>query len=240
MTSTRYHRALAEGRAPVGLFCCLDGFSLQHIFAAAGFDFLIFDRQHAAYTWPELEQMCFRVRSEGTSVFIRTASTEEAEVNLALDLPVDGIVLPNLASAAETKRALAFTKYPPRGVRSLGNERHDTIWNAYGAPEPLVGMLVEHPGAVAEIDEIFALEIDFAWVGFHDLSALMGLDPHTAFGPNGAVPELAEAMARVRSAARRAGVKFWGGPDGDAIIGGVDARLVMAAARQALAAARGH
>ena len=35
MTSTRYHRALADGRAPVGLFCCLDGFSLQHIFAAA-------------------------------------------------------------------------------------------------------------------------------------------------------------------------------------------------------------
>jgi 2-keto-3-deoxy-L-rhamnonate aldolase RhmA len=238
--STRYHQALAEGRAPVGLFCCLDGYSVAHIFAAAGFDFMIFDRQHAAYSWPELEQMCFRVRSEGTSVFIRSASTEEAELNLALDLPIDGIVLPNLASAADTKRALSFTRYPPKGVRSLGNERHDTIWKAYSAPDPLVGMLVEHPGAVAEIDQIFALEIDFAWVGFHDLSALMGLDPHKAFGPHGVAPELAEAMARVRAAARRAGVKFWGGPDGDALIGGVDSRLVMDAAQQALAAARGR
>jgi 2-keto-3-deoxy-L-rhamnonate aldolase RhmA len=240
VTRTRYHEALAEGRAPVGLFCCLDGYSVAHVFAAAGFDFFVFDRQHAAYTWPELEQLCFRVRSEGASAFIRTASTEEAELNLALDLPVDGIVLPNLCSAEDTRRALRFTKYPPKGVRSLGNERHDTIWQAYSAPEPLVGMLVEHPGAVAEIDAIFALEIDFAWVGFHDLSALMGLDPHKAFGPHGVAPELAEAMARVRAAARRAGVPFWGAPDGDAVIGGVDARLVKQVAEQALAAARGR
>jgi 2-keto-3-deoxy-L-rhamnonate aldolase RhmA len=240
MRRTRYHTALVEERAPVGLFCCLDGYSVAHIFAAAGFDFMVFDRQHAAYSWPELEQICFRVRSEGTSVFIRTASTEEAEINLALDLPVDGIVLPNLSSAADTRRALAFAKYPPAGVRSLGNERHDTIWNAYSEPDPLVGMLVEHPGAVAEIDAIFELDIDFAWVGFHDLSALMGLDPHKAFGPQGVEPRLAQAMERVRAAAKKAGVTFWGAADGDAIIGGVDARIVMQAARGALAAARGR
>ena len=55
--------------------------------------------------------MCFRVRSEGTSVFIRTASTEEAEINHALDLPVDGIVLPNLESAEATRRAPFYTKF---------------------------------------------------------------------------------------------------------------------------------
>jgi 2-keto-3-deoxy-L-rhamnonate aldolase RhmA len=239
MMRSRYRVALAEGRAPIGLFCCLDGYSVAHAWASAGFDFMVFDRQHAAYTWPELEQMCFRVRSEGTAAFIRTASTEEAEINLALDLPIDGIVLPNLASAADTRRALGYAKYPPAGVRSLGNERHDVLWNAYSQPDPLVGMLVEHPGAVAEIDAIFALPIDFAWVGFHDLSALMGLDPHKAFGPEGPVPELAQAIARVRAAAKRAGVTFWGGADADAIIGGVDARILMSAARQALAAARG-
>ena len=241
MSRTRYREALAAGRAPVGIFCCLDGYSVAHVWAAAGFDFVVFDRQHAAYTWPELEQMCFRVRSEGASAFIRTASTEEAEINLALDLPIDGIVLPNLSSAADVKRALAFAKYPPKGIRSLGNERHDTIWQAYSAPDPLVGMLVEHPGAVAEIDAILALEIDFTWVGAHDLSALMGLDPHKAFGPHGLDPALAREIERVRVASRRAGVTFWGSPpDADALIGGVDSRLVMAAAQQALAAVRGR
>jgi len=238
----RYRRGLAEGRQVVGIFCCLDGFTTSHLLAAAGFDFLIFDRQHAAYTWPEIEQLCFRVRSEGASPFIRTASTEEAELNLALDLPVDGIVLPNLASAEETRRALSYCRFPPDGVRSLGNERHDALWGAYSQTEPLVGMLVEHPGAVAELDEILQLGIDFIWVGAHDLSALMGLDPHEAFGPDGMVPELEAAYREIQAIAKKHGVVYWGAPgldDAAAVLGGVDARLFASAAEQALARVRG-
>ena len=237
----RYRRGLAEGRQVTGVFCCLDGYATSHILATAGFDFLIFDRQHAAYTWPELEQLCFRVRSAGASPFIRVASTEEAEINLALDLPVDGIILPNLASAEETRRALSFCKFPPDGIRSLGNERHDAIWSAYSQPEPLVGMLVEHPGAVAELDEILQLAIDFVWVGAHDLSALMGLDPHNAFGPDGLDPALAAAYEKIKAAAAKHGVVYWdapGNPDAAAVFGGVDVRLFAAAAEQALARAR--
>jgi len=238
----RYRRGLAEGRQVAGVFCCLDGFTTSHLLAAAGFDFLVFDRQHAAYTWPELEQLCFRVRSEGASPFIRTASTEEAELNLALDLPVDGIVLPNLASAEETRRALSYCRFPPAGVRSLGNERHDALWNAYGATQPLVGMLVEHPGAVAELDEILQLGIDFVWVGVHDLSALMGLDPHEAFGPEGLAEKVAEVFGQIKATAERHGVVFWdiaGTPDAAAVIGGVDVRLFASAVEQALARVRG-
>jgi 4-hydroxy-2-oxoheptanedioate aldolase len=238
----RYRRGLAEGRQVVGVFCCLDGFTTSHLLAAVGFDFLVFDRQHAAYTWPELEQLCFRVRSEGASPFIRTASTEEAELNLALDLPVDGIVLPNLASAEEARRALSYCRFPPDGVRSLGNERHDALWNAYSETQPLVGMLVEHPGAVAELDEILELGIDFVWVGAHDLSALMGLDPHAAFGPDGMVPELDAAWRKIQRTAKKHGVVFWdaaGVKDAAAVIGGVDARMFAGAAEQALARARG-
>ena len=238
----RYQQGLAEGRRVVGGFCCLDGYSVSHMLAAVGFDFLIFDHQHAAYGWSELEQMCFRVRSEGTSVFIRTASTEEAEIHLALDLPVDGIVLPNLDSADETAEVLQFQIYPPEGVRSLGNERHDAIWGAYSGPDPLVGMLVEHPGAVEEIDEIFQLSIDFAWVGAHDLSALLGLDPHEAIGPDGPPPQLAAATERIQAAAEKHGVVFWGSaadPDAAVVFGGVDARLLRQAAEAALQRARG-
>ncbi|MCE2390244.1 MAG: hypothetical protein J4G09_02035 [Proteobacteria bacterium] len=233
----RYQRGLAEGRRVVGAFCCLDGYAPAHILASAGFDFLVYDRQHAAYSWPELEQICFRVRSEGASPFIRTASTEEAEINLALDLPVDGIVLPNLASAEDTRRALSYTRFPPEGVRSLGNERNDVIWKAYSAPRPTVGMLVEHPGAIEEIEQILELGIEFVWIGAHDLSGLMGLDPHTAFDPEGGMaPELERAYARVRAAAKRHGVPFWGTPaTGDQVaIGAVDARLLHHAASAAV------
>ena len=236
----RYQRALDEGRMAFGVFSVLDGYAVSHLFASAGYDFVIIDVQHSAFTWPELENMCFRIQSEGASVFIRTASTEPAEVNLALDLPVDGLILPNIASLAEARAAFEQTKFPPAGVRSLGNERHDVIWQAYDLPDPLVGMLVEHPGAVAEIEAIFAeLPVDFAWIGTHDLSAMMGFDPHDVVARGYMPDELVAAMDRVRQAAHTHGVRFWSNePGADATIAGVDARIVKQAAIDALERAR--
>jgi 4-hydroxy-2-oxoheptanedioate aldolase len=237
----RYREGLAAGRQVVGAFCCLDGYSVAHILASAGFDFLIFDRQHAAYSWPELENLCFRVRSTGASAFIRTASAEEAEINLALDQPIEGIVIPNVASAAEARAALRRAKWPPQGIRSLGNERNEAIWRAYSEPDPLVGFLIEHPGAVDEIDEILALGVDFIWIGTHDLSALLGFDPHEVVDRGVMPPPLLKAMERVRVAAERAGVVLWGamGAKSPVSIGGVDARLVRQAAEDALRRVRG-
>jgi 2-keto-3-deoxy-L-rhamnonate aldolase RhmA len=236
----RYQQALDEGRMAFGVFCALDGYAVSHLFAAVGYDFVIIDLQHAAFTWPEIENMCFRIRGEGASVFLRTASTEAAEVNLALDLPIDGVILPNISSLAEARAAFAPTRFPPDGERSLGNERHDTIWQAYSSPDPLVGMLVEHVGAVAEIEQIFAeLPVDFCWIGTHDLSASMGLDPHAVVAGGQVPPVLTAAIDRIRAAARANGVRFWAPePGADATITGVDARIVRQAAIDALTRTR--
>lgn len=223
----------------IGVFCALDGLAVSHLFAAVGYDFVIIDLQHAAFAWPDVENMCFRIRSTGASVFLRSASTDPAELNLALDQPVDGVILPNVASFDDAAAAVAPTKFPPAGERSLGNERHDAIWGAYAAPDPLVGMLVEHAGAVADIDRILAeLPIDFVWIGLHDLAASYGIDPHAVVG--GAMPpELEAAITRTRDAARANGVRYWAAERGaDATIAGVDARIVRQAALDALARTR--
>src|SRR5215472_1274183 len=103
----RYANALAEGRQALGVFCCLDGPSVAHVFASAGFDFVVIDKQHTAFTWPDLESLCFRVRSTGAGVFVRTASFDAAELDLALDLPIDGVVAPNVASLDDARLACA-------------------------------------------------------------------------------------------------------------------------------------
>jgi len=236
----RYATALAEGRMAFGVFCALDGLSVSHLFGSVGYDFVIIDLQHAAFAWPDVENMCFRIRSTGAAVFLRTASTEPAEVNLALDLPIDGVILPNLASFDHAAAAVAQTKFPPAGERSLGNERHDTIWQAYAAPDPLVGMLVEHAGAVADIERILGeLPIDFVWIGLHDLAASYGIDPHSVVVGGEMPPTLAAAIAHTRDAARASGVRYWAGePGADATIAGVDARIVRQAAVDALARVR--
>jgi 2-keto-3-deoxy-L-rhamnonate aldolase RhmA len=97
-------------------------------------------------------------------------------------------------------------------------------------------MLIEHPGAVEAIDEIFSLDIDFAWVGTHDLAALMGMepwDPETGEMPS----ELAKALDRVKRSAAAHDIPFWQPPGKGVPIGiaDVDARLVRQAAEQAVA-----
>jgi 4-hydroxy-2-oxoheptanedioate aldolase len=235
--ANRYRDGVTAGRQVLGAFCCLDGYSLPHILAAVGFDFLVFDRQHAAYSWPELEQMCFRARAAGASTFIRVASSEEAEINLALDLPVDGIVIPNVTSADEARRARRFAKFPPEGERSAGNERHAATRDVYDLPEPLVGLLIEHRLAVEAIDEILKLSFDFVWVGTHDLAYSMGLEPQDAVGGGELAPALAAAVARVQRAAAAQATPYWEPASDEAAIGiaGVDARIVRQAAEQALA-----
>ena len=239
---SRYARALAEHRQALGVFSCLDGASVAHIFAAAGFDFVVVDKQHAAFTWPELENLCFRVRSTGAAVFVRTASFEAAELDLALDLPLDGVVVPNVSSLVEARTALRRAKFPPAGERSIGNERHEATLEVSGAPEPLIGLLIEHVGAVAAIDDLLALGFDFVWVGLHDLAGSMGMDPRSGDPRRGISGPVKEAIEKVRAAASARGVAFWGiagvHPDAAAVLAGVDARLVRRVADEAVTSFR--
>ena len=152
--------------------------------------------------------MCFRVRSTGAAAFIRTASIDAAEVGLAYDMPVDGIILPNIASLEEAKRAVRDARLAPVGERSVGNERHDATIGAYHAPEPLLGLLIENPGAVEAIHDLLKLAVDFVWIGTHDLSASLGFDPHSL---ESGIPEpLKAAMDRVRDAAFEHGIRILG------------------------------
>jgi 4-hydroxy-2-oxoheptanedioate aldolase len=205
----RYAVARAEGRTALGMICCLDGAAPSHILASAGFDFVLLDRQHAAYTWPELESMAYRVRATGAGVFVRTMGVSPEELNLTIDLPIDGIMLPNIASLAEARDAMSICRFPPTGRRSVGNARTGAILGANyrSMPDPLVGLLIVDIGAVEAIEEIVELPgLDFVFVGPHDLAGTMGLEPNTE--PVRPAP-VAAAIERVEQAVERAGIPYW-------------------------------
>lgn len=248
----RYDEAVEAGRLALGAFSVLDGYAPSHLLATAGFDYVIFDRQHAAFTWPQLENLCYRVSATGAAVFVRTAGRDAAELDLTLDLPVDGVVLPDVASVADVEEAVALTHLPPRGRRSLGNERNLVVQGRGYAEQtdPRLVLLIETVEAVEAIDDICAVDgVGAVWVGTHDLAAAMGLDP------GGAVTDppqqLTDAVARVREAARASGVHFWTSraavqrdaaaeqaAGATAVMWGVDARFLAQAVREAVDAYR--
>lgn len=248
----RYAVARAEGRLAVGVFCVLDGAAASHLLASAGFDVVVLDRQHAAVDVATLETLAHRVRSTGATVLVRTAGVDAAELDLTLDLPVHGVVLPDLRDAEEVEAAVARTRYPPRGIRSIGNERTHAVLGTSHDPDadPVVVLLIENRDAVEDVEAMCAVDgVDAVWVGTHDLAADLGLDPEAAVREPPA--ELRDASERVRAAAVAHGVDFWttrGAVLADAagevergaaaVVWGVDARLLQGAARDALAAFR--
>lgn len=208
-TTNRLDAARQAARPAVGTICVLDGYVPSQLAGAAGADVVLVDKQHAAFDWSQLETMCWRVAATGAAVYVRTASLDPAELNLVVDLPVDGVMLPNATGVEDARRGLSTTRFPPRGDRSIGNVRTSVLAGRdfRDAQEPRGGLLIEHVGAVEAIDDILSLGLcDFVMVGPHDLAASMGLDAHTE--PD-RPPALDDAIAEVRRCADRHGVGWW-------------------------------
>jgi 2-keto-3-deoxy-L-rhamnonate aldolase RhmA len=207
---TRYADALREGRPALGSACQMDGFATSHLMAASGLDFLMIDYQHGLYDWMTLETVCYRVRSTGAAVIVRPASDTIEEMGRSLELPLDGVLVPDVNSFEQAQNIMERAFFPPRGTRPMGGARNALI--AYPddvlPPDPLIGLLIEHIDAVEQIDQIVALpNVGFIMVGQFDLGKSMGISmADVASNPP---DNLLEAIQTVRTAARGAGTTLW-------------------------------
>jgi 2-keto-3-deoxy-L-rhamnonate aldolase RhmA len=208
--TTRYRQAGEEGRCAIGVTCALDGYATSQLFATLGMDFVFIDRQHAAYSWPELESMVWRLYHTGTAIWVRLAGSSFEELNLTLDLPVDGIVVPNIESLDDAKRVLDESLLPPLGHRSVGNVRNGRLMghDFRSIPvNPEICLMVEHIDAADAIEEIVKLDgLGAIFLGPHDLAGSMGIDTNTeAYSP----PEFLEVVQRVKDVSQRNGIAYW-------------------------------
>jgi 2-keto-3-deoxy-L-rhamnonate aldolase RhmA len=196
---TRYHRALAEGRPAVGIPCGLDGYATSHLLGALGMDFILIEGQHSAFDWQNIETMCWRVRSTGAAVFVRLGSDDASDMNLALGLPVDGVIIPDIESLDQAQRVLRAAS-PSGGRNAMMLKVYDRATDT-----PLLGFMIEHIDAVNEIDEILALPgLGLIAIGHADLARSMGIDRSNAQDP-----ALVDAIRRVRTASRDHRIPCW-------------------------------
>jgi 4-hydroxy-2-oxoheptanedioate aldolase len=205
----------AAGRKGPGL-----GFWLQtanvaacEVAAKLGYDFALFDLEHGVFAAPEVDRMTALCKALGLSVHIRVAAAEAINVQQALDVGADVVVIPHIENLEHARAITAAAKYPPLGARSFGAGR--TM--GYGGVGPrfiaaenrrtLCLPMVETPGALADAAAIAALPTaDGLLIGPWDLR----------LGQGGQYRGDARDLANIRAvakAARQAG-KFWAYPGG--------------------------
>ena len=92
---------------------------IAEMVAKCGFDWLFMDGEHSPLSTLEWQRMLQAVAGRCASI-IRVAAKTEQDIKKLLDIGADGIIAPQVNSAEEARRIVEWCKYPPQGVRGVG------------------------------------------------------------------------------------------------------------------------
>jgi 2-dehydro-3-deoxyglucarate aldolase len=199
-------RSLLRGEFPLAAaVLSLPHPSMAELIGWAGADIVVLDQEHGTFT-PETSLSCVQALGNTQAAAVaRVAANEELHLKDALDLGVDGIIVPMVRTAEDVKSAVRWSRYPPDGERGAALSRA----NRYGldvAEHPqradrsvAVMALIETADAVANIDAITAVAgLDAILLGPADLSASLGV------GADVKHPIVAKAIGEVLRSAQQA------------------------------------
>lgn len=182
---------------------------LVQMFAHAGMDYIVIDMEHGPISIETAYRMVTATIGTRAEAWIRITHNDAAQFKLALDAGAKNIIVPMITSAKEAELAVSYAKYPPRGVRGYGPFRTQYQWGTnmldYGKranAETGVVALIEHPGAVRDLDEILAIDgLAGAIAASFDLAVNMGF----ADGPGH--PEVRDTVVEVMKKIKARGMR---------------------------------
>jgi 2-keto-3-deoxy-L-rhamnonate aldolase RhmA len=170
---------------------------LAQICGNSGFDFVMIDMEHGPIEFETAYRMVTALAGTPAEAWIRVTSNEPALIKRALDAGASDIVVPMVITREEAELAVAAAKYPPEGIRGWGPFRAQYQWRTTmfdysrrANDEVKVRVLIEHPRAIENLDEILSVKgLGGAIAAPFDLAVNMGyLD-----GPGH--PDVQEALA---------------------------------------------
>lgn len=181
LPANAFKAALRRGRRQIGLWSSLCSPIAAEITADSGFDWILLDTEHSPNELPDLlSQLQAMSRGTATAV-VRPAWNDAVLIKRILDLGAMCLLVPYVQSAAEAERAVAATRYPPRGVRGVtgsgrasryGRVRH---YLQHAEAEICVLVQIETRQALDRLEAIAAVDgVDGIFIGPSDLAASLG------------------------------------------------------------------
>jgi 4-hydroxy-2-oxoheptanedioate aldolase len=198
----RFKQGLREGRPLIGLWSSLSSPAATEILADSGFDWILIDTEHAPNETPMVADQLRAASLGAASPVVRPAWNDLVILKRLLDVGVQTLLVPFVQSAAEAERAVAATRYPPRGVRGVASvhraNRYGRVPGYFERANDEICVLVqlETRAAVDALEAIAAVDgVDGIFIGPSDLAASLG------YLGNNAHPDVRET---IEDACRRA------------------------------------
>jgi 2-dehydro-3-deoxyglucarate aldolase len=195
---------LKKGEVTFGTWVTIGNPDVSEILANIGFDWLVFDTEHGPLSTETVGQMIQATSGTKIVPLVRVGGNDMILIKRALDIGAYGVVIPLVNNKDDAKKAVAYTRYPPRGVRGVGPRRcslYGIRANEYlewADKEILTIVQVETAEAVESIDEILTVDgIDAFFIGPTDLTTSMGVrgqQDHPKF--TGAIEKVLEGSRR--------------------------------------------
>ena len=176
-----FKRALRVGRPQIGLWSSLASHLSVEVVAGAGFDWLLLDMEHAPNELPMVHSQ-LQAASGGTAhPIVRPPWNDMVVIKRLLDIGVQSLLIPYVQSEEEARNAVAFTRYPPHGVRGFAtgpranNYGRITDYVQTYAEELCVLLQVETRQGLENLEAIAGVDgVDGAFIGPADLAAALG------------------------------------------------------------------
>lgn len=172
---------LRDGACGLGAQLTLTDASIVEIFGRAGFDWVVFDTEHAAHSAVSIRQLLQVATGTALVALVRPVRLDFDEIRRWLDFGAQGILCPFIETADDAALLVSATRYPPEGRRSFGPRRaanygFDTDAYLERANESLLCLaIIESERGIDNADAILATDgLDGVIIGPMDLSIDLG------------------------------------------------------------------
>lgn len=212
LPKNQFRDALREGKTQLGLWIGLPDANVAEAVATAGFDWLLFDAEHAPNDPRSILQQLRAVSAYPVHGIVRPVQADPALVKQYLDIGAQTLLIPMIDSREQAELMVRAMRYPPEGIRGMGpalarasrwNQIEDYVNLANGQTCLLVQ--AETQESMGQLTAIASVDgVDGVFFGPVDLSASMGLRGQ----PNHPDVQRAiiDGIATVRAAGKAAGV----------------------------------
>lgn len=180
--STLRERLLSR-RALSGLLQTHPNTAFAEVAGMCGYDFLLLDGEHGLFSELDYLHTLRAIAATNALALVRLRTHDTQRVGRYLDMGVDAIVAPNVATVEQAERLARSMVYPPQGTRGFSAPLHRAT--RYGldlaahlqSPRDSAALLViiESTKGVANVADILAVDgVDGAIIGPSDLTADLG------------------------------------------------------------------
>jgi 4-hydroxy-2-oxoheptanedioate aldolase len=214
MPSPSFAEALRSDQTVISAWVSLPDALVAELVARSGFGAVTLDVQHGLHDAGSVMRSIGGTALAGKPALVRLAFDDFAFASRCLDFGAEAVIAPMINSAADARRLVAATKYPPLGERSWGPVRAMPL---FGITDPstqlatansstLAIAMIETKTAMEALDDILAVDgLDGVFVGPSDLSVTLTSGERVA--PNDAIVDgpIRDIAARAHSAGKIAG-----------------------------------